>query len=219
MTAGIIKAQGNPGFTLFNSSHNFIFLLLVAFIFSTNAGAQIFGGNPGSIKWQQVNTDTARIIFPAGLQDAARRVASVVHELNKNHTASIGNRPGKINIVLQNQTTLPNAYVGLGPYRSEFYLTPPQNSFELGGQSWIDNLSLHEYRHVQQFNNFNTGIAKPFKWLFGQEGQALASSLIVPDYFFEGDAVFNETALSQQGRGRIPDFFNGYQSLFREQRK
>ena len=219
MTAGIIKAQGNPGFTLINSSHNFIFLLLVAFIFSTNAGAQIFGGNPGSIKWQQVNTDTARIIFPAGLQDAARRVASVVHELNKNHTASIGNRPGKINIVLQNQTTLPNAYVGLGPYRSEFYLTPPQNSFELGGQSWIDNLSLHEYRHVQQFNNFNTGIAKPFKWLFGQEGQALASSLIVPDYFFEGDAVFNETALSQQGRGRIPDFFNGYQSLFREQRK
>jgi hypothetical protein len=34
--------------------------------------------------------------------------------------------------VLQNQTTISNAYVGLGPFRSEFFLTPAQNSFELG---------------------------------------------------------------------------------------
>ena len=33
------------------------------FIFSW-AGAQEFGGEPVSVKWQQVNTDTLRVIFP-----------------------------------------------------------------------------------------------------------------------------------------------------------
>jgi hypothetical protein len=37
-----------------------------------------------------------------------------------------------MSIVLQDKTTIPNAYVGLAPFRSEFYLTPDQNSFEIG---------------------------------------------------------------------------------------
>ncbi len=196
-----------------------IFVISTFLLSSLNAKAQQFGGNPSKLKWRQVNTDTVRVIFPEGLEESGRRVASVVNELHKNHTSTIGNNLRKIDIVLQNQNTLPNAYVGLGPYRSEFYLVPPQNSFEIGGQSWLDNLSLHEYRHVQQYSNFNTGIAKPFAFLFGQQGQDLANSLVIPDYFFEGDAVFNETSLSTLGRGRIPDFFNGYQSLFRGQKK
>ncbi|MDB5249004.1 MAG: hypothetical protein JWQ40_3398, partial [Segetibacter sp.] len=189
--------------------------ILFAFIFFTAlfAQAQQFGGNPASIKWQQINTDTARIIFPEGLEDAGRRVSSIVHDLQKNHEATIGSRLRKVNIVLQNQSTLSNGYVGLGPFRSEFYLFAPQNSFELGALNWVDNLSMHEYRHVQQFNNFNVGLSKAASVLFGQQGQAFANAASVPNWFFEGDAVFNETSLSNQGRGRLPSFFNGYQSL------
>ena len=58
------------------------FLLLHALI----AAGQQFGGNPSSIKWRQINTDTARIIFPAGLESAGERVATIIHELQKNHT-------------------------------------------------------------------------------------------------------------------------------------
>ncbi|MCW3105885.1 MAG: hypothetical protein JWQ09_391 [Segetibacter sp.] len=178
--------------------------------------AQQFGGNPSSIKWNQVNTDTARIIFPAGLEDAGRRVSSIIHELQKSHTATIGNRLRKISIVLQNQSTISNAYVGLGPYRSEFYLFAPQNSFELGAVNWPDALSVHEYRHVEQYSNFNIGLSKAAGVLFGQQGQAFANAASVPDWFFEGDAVFNETALTRQGRGRLPYFFKGYESLFKQ---
>lgn len=194
-----------------------IFLLTVCVSF-VNVNAQIFGGNPASIKWNQINTDTARIIFPKGLHTAAQRVANVVHELQRSHNATIGTAVRKINIVLQNQSTLSNAYVGLGPYRSEFNLIAPQSSFDLGALNWVDNLALHEYRHVQQFNNFNVGLSKVAGVLFGQEGQALANSAAVPDWFFEGDAVFTETVFSEQGRGRIPDFFKGYQSLMRYDR-
>jgi hypothetical protein len=52
--------------------------------------------------------------------------------------------------------------------------------------------------------------------LFGQEGQGLANALTVPDWFFEGDAVYNETKVSLQGRGRLPYFFNDYRALWNE---
>lgn len=168
------------------------------------SSAQQFGGNPSSLKWKQINTDTVRIIFPAGIEPTANRVASVIHELQKNHSATIGSKLRKISIVLQNQNTLANGYVGLGPWRSEFYLYAPQNSFEQGSVGWADKLALHEYRHVQQFANFNVGLSKLASVILGQEGQALANSAAVPDYFFEGDAVFNETILTEQGRGRQP---------------
>lgn len=196
-----------------------IFVLTVLSLFTIIAKGQEFGGNPSSVKWRQINTDTARVIFPAGLESTGERVATIIHELQKNHTSTIGNRLRKINIVLQNQTTVSNAYVGLGPYRSEFYLFAPQNSFALGALNWVDNLSLHEYRHAEQYNNFNVGLSKAAGILFGQQGQALANAAAVPNWFFEGDAVFNETSLSSQGRGRLPNFFNGYKSLFRQGKK
>lgn len=190
-------------------------LILYAFV----AKSQQFGGNPNLIKWRQINTDTARVIFPAGLESAGEKVATIIHDLQKNHASTIGSRLRKLNIVLQNQTTVSNAYVGLGPYRSEFYLFAPQNSFQLGALNWVDNLSLHEYRHAEQYSNFNVGLSKAASVLFGQQGQALANAAAVPNWFFEGDAVFNETTLSTQGRGRLPNFFNGYKSLFLQQKK
>lgn len=193
-------------------------LLFVLFLGgSLFVNAQQFGGNPSALKWNQVDTDTARIIFPEGMEESGRRVASVIHELQKNN-ATLGKRLRKINVVLQNQGTVSNAYVGLGPYRSEFYLFTPQNAFQLGSLPWVDNLALHEYRHVQQYNNFNVGLSKVAGILFGQQGQALANAAAVPDWFFEGDAVFTETSLSKQGRGRLPEFFNGYQSFYRQKK-
>ncbi|HEX2684195.1 MAG TPA: hypothetical protein VHL77_09695, partial [Ferruginibacter sp.] len=193
--------------------HRFVLLLLFV-LPGFCSFSQQFGGHPPSVKWKQVNTDTSRVIFPAGLDSAAKRVANVVNTLDRYTQATIGSRQRKINIVLQPTTTIPNAYVALGPFRSELQLTPPQNSFDLGSIPWVDNLAIHEYRHVQQYTNFNRGISKVFNVLFGEEGQALANALTVPDWFFEGDAVYQETKVSRQGRGRLPYFFNDYRSLW-----
>ncbi|MET0634706.1 MAG: hypothetical protein ABWZ25_01690 [Chitinophagaceae bacterium] len=177
--------------------------------------AQRFGGNPASAKWRQIETDTARVIYPAGLDSQALQIATLVHRQAGDKQVKLGDRNEQINIVLQNLTTVANGYVGLGPYRSEFYLTPSANSFTLGSLPWIDQLSIHEYRHVQQFNNFNNGISRLMRTLFGQEGYALAIDASVPDWFFEGDAVYNETILSGQGRGRLPLFMNAFPSLWK----
>jgi hypothetical protein len=175
--------------------------------------AQSFGGNPSSVKWQQINTDTARIIFPKGYEAQAQRIAGILHLLQRDYAHSIGDSIRKVSIVLQNQTLISNGYVALGPYRSEFYTTPPQNAFGLGAVKWTDNLALHEFRHVQQYSNFNKGGSKLASFIFGEEGLAVANAMAVPDWFFEGDAVFNETKLSTQGRGTMPLFLSSYQSL------
>ncbi len=190
-----------------------VFVLCVQYL-----SAQIFGGNPTSLKWQQVTNKTARVIFPIGNDSAAQRIENIVSRLQSSVSKTIGNKYKPISIVLQNQTLVSNAFVQLGPYRSEFFLTPSQNSFELGSLPWIDQLTIHEFRHVEQYNNFNVGLAKVFRILFGQQGQELANNLTIPNWFWEGDAVYNETLTSNQGRGRLPYFFNAYRSLWQEQK-
>ena len=193
-------------------------LFLILFISST-IYAQEFGGNPPAVKWKQVNTPQARIIFPQQLDSSAKRISNIISHLQRSTENTIGNRRRKISLVLQNQTTISNAYVGLGPFRSEFFLTPLQNSFELGSLPWTDQLAIHEYRHVQQYNNFDVGVSRLLRILFGDAGQAIANSAAVPNWFYEGDAVFNETNVSKQGRGSMPYFYKDYRALWLADKK
>ena len=198
---------------MIRSRKSLLFILLS--LIYLNGFSQVFGGDPPSVKWKQINTPSSRIIFPAGLDSVATRVSNIISYIKEPTQITIGNKSKKINIVLQNQTTVSNAYVSLGPFRSEFYLTADQNSFEMGSLPWPDQLTIHEYRHVEQFNNFNVGLSKVMHTLFGEEGQALANNAAIPNWFYEGDAVFNETNLSKQGRGSLPFFFNAYRSLWK----
>lgn len=176
--------------------------------------AQNFGGNPSSLKWQQISTPQARVIFPKGLDSQANRISNVISLLDTATLQTIGNNHRKWNVVLQSQTAIPNAYVRLAPVISELNMTPDQDNFSTGSLRWDDNLIIHEQRHIQQFSNFNHGLTKVFSFFLGQEGQLLANGITTPDYFFEGDAVWQETLVSKQGRGRMPSFFNGMKSLW-----
>ena len=160
----------------------------------------------------------AKVIFPLGLDSDGLRVANIVTQMNGVIQPTIGFKQRQVSILLQNQTTITNAYVGLAPFRSEFYLTPEQNSFDIGSLPWPEQLAIHEFRHVQQYNNFDVGFSKVLRTLFGEGGQALGNELSIPNWFFEGDAVFNETHVSQQGRGRLPYFFNGFRALWADGR-
>lgn len=201
---------------MFHFRHCCLLILLVHFSFQ--GFSQIFGGNAQSIKWKQINTPASRVIFAPGLDSVANRITNIISFIKQPTEKTIGSLSKKIDLVLQNYTTISNAYVGLGPFRSEFFLTPDQNSFELGSLPWPDQLTIHEFRHVQQFNNFNVGLSKLMHTLFGEEGQALANNAAIPNWFFEGDAVFNETNLSKQGRGVLPSFYDDYRALWKEQK-
>ncbi len=193
-----------------------LFLFAILFTLYLPVNAQVPGGNPPSIKWQQINTSNSRVIFSKGLSASAARISNIINEIAEPTSQTIGTKKKKINIVLQNRTTISNAYVGLGPFRSEFFITQPQNNLSLGSLPWVDLLTIHEYRHVQQFNNFNVGLSKVMRDIFGEEGQAFANNAAIPNWFYEGDAVYNETNLSKQGRGSLPSFYDPYRSLWKD---
>ncbi|MGZ3887145.1 MAG: TolB family protein [Flavisolibacter sp.] len=193
------------------------FLILLPYFFCAFlVRAQNFGGFPPSTRWRQINTDTARIIFSKGAEQQAQRIATLIHRQAADTSFSLGPELKKINIILQSRTTLANGYVALAPFRSEYYLIPSSNVFDFGNLPWEENLALHEYRHVRQYNNFRNGLSRGFYDLFGEQGLALANALTIPDWFFEGDAVHAETAFSGQGRGRLPYFLSAYKSLWLE---
>lgn len=175
--------------------------------------SQEYGGNPLSIKWKQIDSDTLRVIFPIGVEKQAQRVANTIHYLSKNTRRSIGDKHKKLNVVLQNQTVVSNGYLGLAPFISEFYLTQPQNGHQIGS-NWLDMLTIHEYRHALQRLNSRRGISNLTYIVSGELGWAGISSLSIPNWFWEGDAVVSETALTAQGRGRMPYFYNGYKGLY-----
>lgn len=181
--------------------------------------AQEFGGNATNTKWQQINTDTVRVIFPKGTDSVAENISRYVNQIAATNAFGLGNKLRKVNIVLQNDMVVSNGYVGLGPFRSEFYLTPSADNFELGTLSWPKQLAVHEYRHVQQFNNFDRGVSGIVRKLLGGEAYSLAINTALPNWFFEGDAVYYETALTNQGRGRLPAFLKSYPALWASGKK
>ena len=191
-----------------------IVVLFVSLITHSFVLGQRFGGNPTMLKFKSLQGKYANIIYPEQLSGAAKRVQQLItaQEIDKQY--SLGEASRKVPIVLQPLPLVSNAYVSLGPWRSEFYLTPLQNALKLGSTSWIDNLAIHEYRHVQQYSNFRKGLSKFAYLIAGEQGQALANAASIPDWFFEGDAVFTETRLLNQGRGRLPGFMDPFRSLW-----
>ncbi|RYZ23151.1 MAG: hypothetical protein EOO16_06175 [Chitinophagaceae bacterium] len=191
--------------------------LTVSFLFAVaTAQAQQFGAFPPSVRWQQIRTDTAQVVFPLPAGAQAQRIAGIIHRMAEADSGSTRFR--RIPIVLHNNTTLANGYVALAPFRSEYYLVPGSNIFEFGNLPWNEQLAIHEYRHVQQYNRFNRGLSRVAGGLLGQEGRSLFNALSVPDWYFEGDAVYAETVFTPQGRGRQPWFFNNFESIWKEGR-
>ncbi|MCK5821975.1 MAG: hypothetical protein KAH17_08810 [Bacteroidales bacterium] len=190
-----------------------LFAFLILLLVTYPSLSQSFGAFSPGIKWKQINTKSVRVIFPESLEAQANRVANMVLYIDRNNHLTIGEQSKKIDLVLNNQGVIPNGYVALSPYRSEFFTTPFQKSEVLGSLPWLDLLSVHEYRHALQYANFKKGITKIGYILFGETFWSLALNLTTPNWYFEGDAVMTETALTEQGRGRIPTFLQDYQSI------
>ncbi|MEM6770220.1 MAG: hypothetical protein AAF597_06550, partial [Bacteroidota bacterium] len=186
--------------------------LLLGLLLCTCVRAQI-GLHPPSVDWQQIDLPEGRIIFPKGYEARAKRVATFIELLEAKHTGTVGEQHYPFDLILQTTNTTINGYVGLAPFRSEFFLTPPQQQNLLSTTDWADLLTIHEYRHVQQNSNERRGITKLASYLFGQMGWLGTSFLATPNWYSEGDAVIFETALSGAGRGRTPAFSGTFRSL------
>ena len=183
-------------------------LLLVFVVASTSLFAQdvVNDNNAPSLKWYQLNTKHFRVLYPKGFEVQAQRMANTLQYIHDPEAKTMGASPRKISVILQNQSSISNAFVSITPRRSEFYGMPSQNYNFIGNSDWLNLLATHEYRHMVQFQHATRGFNRLAYYAFGNNALSAMAYLGAPQWFWEGDAVATETAFTQNGRGRIPNF-------------
>jgi len=177
------------------------FLALLPYILA----AQYYsvGEDPGSIRWRQIKTTNFQIIYPTDFEINAQRLASILEKVYIDAGSSLQHQPRKISVILHTSTVRSNGFAAWAPARVELFTTPGQDIY---AQDWLEQLAIHEFRHVVQIDKIGTELPAIFKIILGEQAAALAIGAYLPFWFLEGDAVVTETALSHSGRGRVPSF-------------
>lgn len=184
-----------------------ISVLVILFFTSSLVFAQpVLETNPTSTKWYQVSTPHFNILFQKGFHDQAQRIVRKFEQVYLPESETLGSRPSRISVLIQNQSSISNGFVSYIPRRSELYAMPSQNYNFTGTNEWFDMLVTHEYRHVVQFQHATQGINRLLFYLSGYQTLTGFAHIAVPAWFWEGDAVVAETAFTRSGRGRIPNF-------------
>lgn len=185
-----------------------IFFLFLAFPLYAQLGNY---QNPPGIAWMVIDTPHFEIIFPQEIERDAQRVANILEHIFVHVSMTLRHEPKKVSVILQTQTTVSNGFTTFLPRHIEFFNVPMQESL-MGPIDWYSLLAVHELRHLVQFGKTNQGFMKALYYIFGSVSQAL-SFLLIPQWFWEGDAVCTETALTNSGRGRQPSFDVEFRAL------
>ncbi len=198
---------------------NKLYSLFLFIALTSEISAQtVLRNNPPSVSWYQVNTPHFKVLFPEGFEEQAKRMANRLEHIYLPETKTLTSPPKKISVVMQNRSSESNAFVSITPRRSEFYTMPSQNYNFIGNNDWLDLTGVHEFRHIVQYEHAKQGFNRFIYYVAGNYGLSSLASLAVPQWFWEGDAVTEETAFTRTGRGRIPNFGLVFRTNFQEGR-
>ncbi|MCU4177187.1 TolB family protein [Carboxylicivirga sp. N1Y90] len=182
----------------------YIFITLLAFnVFNAKSQYYSTGSDPANIKWQQVNSPFFKVVFPDDFSHEAKRFIAILDSLYLYGGHTLDHTPKPIKVLVHSRTAYSNGLVSWAPKRIEIYPTANQSVFS---QDYLEQLAIHEFRHVVQIDKLNRGFTKVLSIPFGQQAIGAVLGLYVPMWFLEGDATLTETSLSKSGRGRVPSF-------------
>ena len=179
-------------------------------LLSVGAAAQ----HPFSMDWRVLKTPNAKFIYPSYLGFDAARLANGFDRVAAADTVNVGVKTRRFPILVSAPSNTSNGYTTLSPYKMVLY-TRPMDGTDLGSAEWFQTLLTHEYRHIVQYNMFDRGFTRLAHNVFGYMGWS-ALMYSVPQWFYEGDAVYAETVLSSQGRGRVANFDRPISAILQE---
>ncbi len=189
--------------------------ILLILWFTTSAFSQYYesGQDPAFLKWKQIHTEHFRLIFPESFIQEGLRLANMLEYAYTLVPNTLNHSPRKIPVIVHNYSARSNGFVAWAPKRMELYPIPAADSWP---QDELEQLVLHELRHVVQLDKLNNGFSKGLSIVFGEQLVGALSAML-PMWFLEGDAVLSETTLSKSGRGRLPSFEMELRALSVEQ--
>jgi hypothetical protein len=178
-------------------------------------GAQLTSSTdqyPPGIHWKKITTPHFDVVVPEEILAEGQRAANTLEHVIAPLGKTLDQPFHRIVVVVSNQGVVSTGSVQPVLRMSEWSVTGSQSG--LGGVAdWYALLASHEGRHMVQIDKLNRGFTRLAGILFGGLGRAFFSTLSVPDWFMEGDAVGLETALTGGGRGREPQFDMGIRTL------
>lgn len=180
-----------------------IFFILIFFNQLLFAQYYSTGSDPANIKWRQLNSPFFKVVYPENFEAEAKRFIAMLDTLYLYSGHSLNHTPKPISVLIHSHSAYSNGLVSWAPKRMEIYPTANQNIFS---QDYLEQLAIHEFRHVVQIDKINQGLTHTLTYPFGQQIVGGVLGLYVPLWFLEGDAVLTETTLSKSGRGRLPSF-------------
>jgi len=168
-------------------------LLLLA---SAKAGAA-----DSSLRWWTLDAGRVHVHYHQGTERIARRVAPAALEALDALVPRLGWEPDlPIEIVVRDNTDGANGSANVIPYaKVEILPRPPEVRSGLADHDdWVRALVLHEITHVVHLGR-TTGLPALVNNVLGR---TLVPNLILPPWFIEGLAVYEETARLGGGRAR-----------------
>lgn len=167
------------------------------------------GTEPTRTGWRCISGPTYKVIYPESTDSLAKAYARTLEYYSIPVSRSIGFIPNQsyrrpMPVVLHPFSATSNGSVTWTPRRMELYTTP--DPYAPDPLPWMDNLAIHESRHVAQMQFVNHRGRKFWQVLTGELAAGAFAAIYPGPAFLEGDAVAAETALTMSGRGRSADF-------------
>jgi len=187
-------------------------LCLLLISFAANAQYYSFGADPARAEWSFIRSDHFKLIYPRETDSLARQYLCNLEKARAtaNESMLIDTKP--IPVVLHPYTVFSNGSVAWAPKTVNLATSP--NGYSGTPESWMDQLTIHEMRHVGQTERFSKGLWRPVCWILGEQGCGLGVGLLASTRYLEGDAVLAETQFSAAGRGRSADFLKYQRALY-----
>ncbi|MFN8945907.1 MAG: TolB family protein [Pseudobdellovibrionaceae bacterium] len=173
------------------------YFFLIALVLCTNAFAKIV--DP-SETYRFLDTPHFKIVFNAQQQALAVHYSIQLEKAYAFLADRFSERPEKIVVIINDNTDSSNGYATPVPYpHMMIYPVLPLLQEPLGEpSSWSLELVTHEFTHILSFTPTN-GFMYALKKIFGT---IVVPNALMPLWWLEGVAVYNESTVNQGGRLR-----------------
>jgi hypothetical protein len=180
-------------------------LLVTAFLHLAGPAAARAASFPPELRFRSVSTDRVTVHFHQGLEEMARRAASLATEILERHEARYGVHVGRVNLVLADVEDDPNGFATPLPYPLvQLRAVAPDGSEDFGNyDGWLRLVLTHELLHVVHLDEAR-GVMRAGRKVLGR-APFLFPNAFTPTWMVEGLATYEETQGTAFGRGRNPD--------------
>ena len=155
------------------------------------------------LRFQTIATTRFDIHFHQGEEAQARRLVMLAETIAADLDRTLGRPSGRVQVILVNQSDISNGWATPLPFNTiEISAAAPGGSSLIGNtDDWLRMVFAHEYTHIVHLSR-GQGWIGGLRRVLGRM-PLLYPNLYLPTWQIEGVAVYEESALT--GQGRVPD--------------